>query len=78
MAKHDPNEVALLKDIDGYCENCHRRTNARLVAYYSKEVIIRCNNCKVAGKFKPSDKTYNDPRKFLPFHDDNDDANQDR
>lgn len=72
MPKHDPNEVALLQDIDGECDKCKHRGTARLVAYYSGEVLIRCNNCKTAGKFKPSDKTYNDPRKFLPFHNDED------
>lgn len=74
MAKHSPDEVALLMDIPGKCNACNRRGDARLVAYYSGEILIRCNNCRVAGKFAPDDSTYNDPRKFAPFIHDDDDA----
>jgi hypothetical protein len=42
------------------------------VAYYSGEVLIRCNNCKTANMFQPDDKTYNDPKKFAPFLNDED------
>lgn len=77
VPKHNPNDVALLMDIQGYCRACGHNGTARLVAYYSGEVITRCNHssCKKAGQFEPSDETYNDPRKFLPFlHDDGTDA----
>jgi hypothetical protein len=71
--KHDPDQVAVLMDISGSCRGCHQRGTARLVAYYSGEIIIRCNKCKRAGQFDPDDKTYNDPKKFAPFLDDRDD-----
>jgi len=64
---HKPDDVALVVDVDGECSACRHRGMARLVAYYSGEIVIRCNNCKKAGHFTPSDKTYNNPRNFLPF-----------
>lgn len=70
--KHNPDETAILMDIEGHCDKCHKRGTARLVAYYSGEVIIRCNACKKVGGFVPDDNTYNDPRKFAPFIFDND------
>jgi hypothetical protein len=72
--KHDPDEVALVMDITGHCTNCNHDGMARLVAYYSGEILIRCNNCRKAGGFVPDDATYNDPNKFRPFHEDEDDA----
>lgn len=76
MPKHDPNDVALLTDITGTCDNCKHHTSARLVAYYSGEIVIRCNNCKVAGKFKPDNKSWTDPKRFAPFKSDQDDPDQ--
>ena len=59
-------------DISGECAACQHRGQARLVAYYSGEVIIRCNHCHTAGQFTPDDGTYLDPNKFKPFLDDED------
>lgn len=70
--KRDPNDVALVTDVYGHCEKCRRHGSARLTAYYSGEILIRCNNCKTANQFTPDDDTWNDPRKFLPFRDDED------
>lgn len=70
--KHNPDEVALVMDITGLCNHCHHRGQARLTAYYSGEVVMRCFNCRTANEFTPDDATYNDPTKFLPFRDDDD------
>lgn len=72
MGSHNPDQVAVLMDVEGYCGKCHKRGTARLVAYYSGEVIMRCNACKKAGDFTPDNSTYNDPRKFVPFMSDDD------
>lgn len=70
--KHDPNDVALVMEVPGFCNKCRHRGLARLTAYYSGEILIRCNNCKTANQFTPDDSSWNDPRKFLPFRDDED------
>jgi LSD1 subclass zinc finger protein len=70
---HDPNEVAVIMDVTGKCRKCLRHTIARLVAYYSGEVLIRCSNCKTANQFDPDDATYTDAKKFAPFMNDEDD-----
>lgn len=67
---HKPDEQALVMDITGVCNKCHHRGSARLVAYYSGEILIRCNYCKTANQFSPDDETYLDPTKFLPFRSD--------
>lgn len=79
---HDPDEVAILIDTVGVCEYCKHHTVARLVAYYSREIVIRCGNCKRAStfvpggennKFTPDDKSFSNPKKFEPFLNDEDD-----
>jgi len=73
MTKHNPDDVAIIMDVVGTCSHCKHHTSARLVAYYSGEILIRCSNCKIANEFEPDDRTYMDPKKFAPFHSDDDD-----
>ena len=70
--KHNPDDVTIVMDIVGQCKHCRRHTSARLVAYYSGEILIRCDNCKTANQFEPDDKSYTDPKKFAPFKSDQD------
>jgi len=72
MAGHKPDDVAIVTEVTGQCNACKHHTSARLVGYYSGEILIRCNHCKVANKFVPDDKGYTDPKKFLPFLNDED------
>lgn len=71
--KHNPDDVALVQDIFGHCNKCKHRGLARLTAYYSGEILIRCNNCKKAGDFIPDDDSWNNPQKYKPFLDNEDD-----
>lgn len=64
--------VVLVMDIIGYCRRCKHKGQARLVAYSDKTILIRCNNCRTANEFDPDDATYNDPKRFAPFRDDED------
>lgn len=70
MPRHNPNDIALLMDISGECTNCHHKGQARLVAYYSGEILIRCYNCKRAGDFVPDNANYNNPDFYKPWLDD--------
>lgn len=73
--RHNPNDIAIIMDISGVCDSkkCSgRRGNARLTAYYSGEILIRCHACNYAGAFTPDNASYNDPKTFLPFRDDED------
>lgn len=73
MPHHDPNDVALVMDIVGRCNHCKKHTTARLVAYYSREVLVRCSQCKTANQFVPDNETYTDGKTFAPFMNDEDD-----
>lgn len=72
MPKRNPDQVAVLMDISGKCGLCHKKGTARLVAYFSGEVIMRCQACGKSGEFHPDNSIYNDPRKFAPAIFDND------
>jgi len=74
--KHNPDESAVIMDVSGHCNKCKHRGSARLTAYYSGEILIRCNNCRTANQFELDDPSYNDPRKYLPFRDDEDPGDQ--
>lgn len=78
--KHGPDEISVRMTITGVCRHCHRTGTATLVAYYSGEILIRCNNpsCKTANEFEPDNKSYNNPDYFKPFRSDSDEGYHDK
>jgi hypothetical protein len=46
---------------------------ATLTAFYSREIVIRCNNCKNAEGFQPDENIFDDPTLFKPFSSDSSD-----
>lgn len=76
MAKHNPDDAAIIIDVTGTCRKCRRHGMARLVGYYSGEILVRCNNCKTANQFDLDNEDYNNPSKWLPFRSDADDEDK--
>lgn len=77
MTPHKPDDVALIMDVTGTCQHCHHHTSARLVAYYDKSILVRCNHCKTANHFKIDDESWTDATRFAPFLNDEDDEKGD-
>lgn len=76
--KHNPDEAAFIEDITGTCGHCRRHTTARRVAYYSGEIVVRCNNCKKTNKFEQDGSNHTNASRFAPFITDEDDQEEDK